>query len=204
MTAANTSAWVAAAAKAASNSTAASEATAEGRPAGSVAANAESKQAIDFDCCWVTAACRSHLAPRSEEGSCSAASVAETSETSADMSRWRSLAARTFDRVTGAATGGHAPEDTEVVAARKRRTTGKPETGDGFAATAWAAIAHCISEVSRKKGCCKDCCRSTMRPGRSPRPLSAARLRSPPADSEENGPRATPAAIPEKNWTPTH
>lgn len=165
--------------------------------------SAESKRATDFDCCWATAASKSHLEPCSEEGSCSAVSVEETSETSAGMSRWRSPAAKTFDTATDAA-AARAPGDTEVVVVRKTRTMGKPETVDDSVATVWVAIAHCISEALRRMGCCKDYFRLTVRPDRSPRLLSAARSPPPPAGSAESGPHATPAVIPEKNSIQTH
>lgn len=190
--------------RAANNSTVALGATAADRPAVSVAGSVGDRWAIDSDCCRADVASKSRLEPRSEGGSCSAGSVAGKSATFADTPRWDSPAARISDRVIDVA-AGRAPGHKVAPVAHRTPTSDKPGTGDDFGATAWAAIVRCISVVSCRRGCCRDYCRSTVRPDRSPRLLSAARPQSPPAGPAENDPRAAvPAAIPERNWTPIH
>lgn len=122
---ASNSEWPAVAARAASNLTAVSEATAVGKPAASVAGSVADKRETDSDR-WRAIAARSVAA------------------TSADTLHWDSPAARISDTAIDAAVA-RAPEDRRLVVVAARRMTDKPETEDDFAGTAWAAIARCIS-----------------------------------------------------------
>lgn len=95
------------------------------------------------------------------------------------------------------------PEDKQAIVVR--RTTDRLVIEDeDFAGMASVAIARCISVASRNKDCCTDCSRSRVRPDKIPRPLSA-RLASSRVDIAGNEQLVeSPAAIPERNWTPIH
>lgn len=174
--AASNSEWMVAAAKVASNSKEVSEATVEGKLAASLAGSVEDKWVTDSDCWLVTVA-------------------RNVAETLADKPRWRYLEARISDTAIDTA-AARVPEDRQVVVARK--TTDTPETTDGFAVTEWVAIARCISVGSRNRDCCRDCFRSTRRPGKILHLLSV-RSELSRAGTAGNAPRVAPVEIPERN-----